>query len=89
MPKLTIYTKSYCPYCVRALSVLKSIGLEDYEEISIDGHEKDLRRKLMALTGGRWDVPQVFVDDRYIGDDDALLDMAQSGELLRLLTPVS
>jgi glutaredoxin 3 len=88
MPKLTIYTKSYCPYCVRALSVLKSIGLEDYEEISIDGREMDMRRKLMTLTGGRWDVPQVFVEDRYIGDDDALLGMAQSGELLRLLTPV-
>jgi glutaredoxin 3 len=87
MAKLKVYTKSYCPYCVRVQSVLASADIEDYEEISIDGQEMAMRQKLVELTGGRWDVPQAFIDDRYIGDDDDLARLAQSGELKRMLEP--
>lgn len=86
MAKLKIYTKSYCPYCVRALSVLKSAGVTDFEDVSIDGQEMVMRQKLMELTNGRSDVPQVFIDDVYIGDDDALAALAQSGKLETLLS---
>ncbi|MDA0710369.1 MAG: glutaredoxin domain-containing protein [bacterium] len=85
MAKLKIFTKSYCPYCVRALSVLKSEGIEDFEEISIDGQEREMRQKLASMTRGRSDVPQVFIDDQYIGDDDELADLAKSGKLKSLL----
>jgi glutaredoxin 3 len=86
MPKLKIYTKSYCPYCVRALSVLKSVGITDFDEISIDGREMEMRQKLVGLTNGRSDVPQVFVGDQYIGDDDELSLLAKSGKLQQMLT---
>jgi glutaredoxin-related protein len=46
-----------------------------------------MRRELVTLTGGRWDVPQVFVDDTYLGDDDDLVRLAGSGELAALLAP--
>ncbi len=85
MAKLKVYTKSYCPYCVRAQSILASVGIEDYEDISIDGQETVMRQKLFELTGGRWDVPQAFVDDRYIGDDDDLARLAKSGKLKLML----
>ncbi len=85
MPRLKMYTRGFCPYCIRAKAILQDAGIEDYEEISIDGREPELRREIMALTGGRWDVPQVFVGDRYIGDDDALEAAVRSGELLRLI----
>lgn len=85
MAKLKVYTKSFCPYCVRARSILSSAGIDDFEEISIDGQEMEMRQKLFELTNGRWDVPQVFVGDKYIGDDDDLARLAQNGELAKLL----
>lgn len=85
MARLTIYTKSYCPYCIRALSMLKSAGIDDYEEISIDGNEGVMRQKLVELTNGRYDVPQIFIDGQYIGDDDQLAVLVQSGEIKDML----
>ena len=86
MPRLKLYTKSYCPYCDQARLTLESARITDYEEISIDGDEHKMRKELYTLTGGRWDVPQVFVDDQYIGDDDDLARLARSGELLQMLS---
>lgn len=85
MPKLTLYTKSYCPYCDRARDLLSSAGVADFEEISIDGDELRMRKSLYKMTGGRWDVPQAFVGDRYIGDDDDLARLAATGELAKML----
>jgi len=85
VPRLKLYTRQYCPYCDRAKAILTSAGITEYEEIPIDGSEREMRQRLYDLTGGRFDVPQVFVDDAYLGDDDDLARLAQSGELLTLL----
>jgi len=65
--------------------VLASAEVTDYEEISIDGNESEMRQQLASMTGGRWDVPQAFVDEKYLGDDDDLARLASSGELLAKL----
>lgn len=44
-----------------------------------------MRQRLHELTGGRWDVPQAFVADTYLGDDDDLARLAQDGELLKMV----
>lgn len=62
------------------------MGIRDYEEISIDGNEMRMRKELFDQTG-RWDVPQAFVGDDYIGDDDDLAAEAESGALVRRLSP--
>lgn len=85
MSRLKVYTKQFCPYCVRVQMILKSAGIQDYEEISIEGREMEMRQKLMEWTGGRGDVPQIFLDDQYIGDDDALAALANSGKLNQML----
>ncbi len=83
MAGFKLYTKKFCPYCTRAISILKSAGIHEYEEIPIEGRESEFRQKLMDLTG-RWDVPQAFFGTKYLGDDDGLASLAQSGELQRL-----
>ena len=83
MPHLKIYTTDFCSYCDRAKAILESKGITDYEEVNIAERE-EMREEIARLTGGRWDVPQVFIDGAYVGDDDALAELAYSGELERV-----
>jgi GrxC family glutaredoxin len=64
MAKIQIYTQSYCPYCTRAKEFVKSKGL-DFEEINLDGKDEELN-SLKNRTGHRT-IPQIFVDDKFIG----------------------
>ncbi len=83
MSHLKIYTTDPCAYCDRAKAILESKGITEYEEVNIVGRE-EMREEIARLTGGRWDVPQVFIDGAYVGDDDALAELAYSGELERI-----
>ena len=71
-PKVTVYTKQSCPFCVRAKRLLEKKGVA-YEEIDVEGSD-DLRIWLAEKTGQKT-VPQVFVGERSLGgfsDVDAL-----------------
>lgn len=71
-PKVTVYTKRSCPYCVRAKALLSKKGVS-YEEISVE--ENDALRTWLVERSGQMTVPQVFVGDRPLGgfsDLDAL-----------------
>ncbi len=71
-PKVTVYTKSYCPYCTRAKRLLQQKGVA-FEEIDAEGDDA-LRAWLVEKTG-QMTVPQIFVGERSLGgfsDIDAL-----------------
>jgi glutaredoxin 3 len=53
---LTVYSKSNCPFCDRAKSLLESKGIE-YKTVSIE-EDQDARQHLMDL--GLRSVPQIF-----------------------------
>ena len=82
MAQLKIYTTDFCPWCDRAKRILENRGIE-FEEINIHGNPT-MRDEIEALTGRR-DVPQIFINDQYIGDDDDLAEFAQSDELEKML----
>ncbi len=72
MATVKVYTKTNCPFCVRAKSLLDRKGVA-YEEIDAE-HDDALRIWLVEKTGQRT-VPQIFVGDRSLGgfsDIDAL-----------------
>ena len=48
MVHVTIYTKPYCPYCLRAVSLLEKKGV-DFTELDA-AFDPDLRREMMQ----RW-----------------------------------
>jgi glutaredoxin 3 len=84
-PKVTLYTKQNCPFCVRAKALLTRKGVA-FEEIPVEDRE-ELRTWLMEATGQRT-VPQVFVGERSLGgytdvaalDADGTLDAILRGE---------
>ncbi len=82
MAKVIVYTTEYCPYCVRAKSLLKHKGVA-FEEIDV-GQDDALRDKMVEESGRRT-VPQIFIDDKPIGGFDELYALDQDGELDRLL----
>lgn len=83
MAKVEIYTKSYCPYCVRAKELLKKKGVT-FEEIDIE-HDQDLAMKIMERSGGRKTVPQIFIDNIHVGGCDDLYALDSEGKLDTML----
>ncbi len=79
MAKVEIYTKYLCPYCSRALSILKSKGAEIEEtDITLSSSK---RAEMVERSGGRLTVPQIFIDGRNIGGCDDLMDFDAEGKL--------
>jgi glutaredoxin 3 len=83
MPSVTIYTKSWCPYCQSAKELLASKGVA-FTEIEISGKAEE-RAAMIQRAGGRMTVPQIFVGDRHVGGCDDLYALDARGELDKLL----
>ena len=83
MARVEIYTKFLCPYCARAIALLKAKGVAfDEIDISMGGAG---RTRMIERSGGRTTVPQIFIDDRAIGGSDDLAALDRNGGLDPLL----
>jgi len=76
--KIEIYTWGYCPFCVRAKNLLNEKGLE-FIEHNLDGKDDELMA-LRDRTGQRT-VPQIFIDDEFIGGFSELSALNADGKL--------
>ncbi len=83
MTQVTIYTKPYCPYCIRALSLLEKKGVE-FTEIEA-AFDPEKRREMNDRSGGRNTFPQIFIGERHIGGCDEMMALEQQGKLDALL----
>ena len=70
MSKVEIYTWQYCPFCIRAKSLLKKKNV-NFTEYKIDGDE-DARALMIERADGRRTLPQIFIDNEGIGGCDDL-----------------
>ncbi|MDE1466656.1 glutaredoxin 3 [Aurantiacibacter sp. D1-12] len=78
-----MYSKAWCPFCVRAKSLLKKKGVEIIEyDITMGGPKREemMQRKPDAMT-----VPQIFINDQAIGGSDDLAVLDREGKLDALL----
>ena len=83
MKNIIMYSSSYCPFCTNAERLLEEKGFDITQKILIDEDPNELE-KMMKLTGKRT-VPQIFIDNNYIGGFDELRACDLSGELDKLL----
>jgi glutaredoxin 3 len=79
---VTVYTGSFCGYCLQVMSLLARRGIA-FTEVSVEDHP-DVRQELLARSGRRT-LPQVYVGDRYIGGAAEVAALDRSGELTRLI----
>ena len=83
MAKIVLYTVQGCGYCRRAREMLRSKGA-DFEERDITS-TPEVRDDLAKRSGGERSVPQVYVNDQYIGQDDELQEWIAGGKLDEML----
>lgn len=83
MPEVTIYTTRFCPFCIRAKSVLKSKKV-DFNEIPVDG-DQALRDKMTKLAGGVHTVPQIWIGETHVGGCSELVALDSAGKLDAML----
>lgn len=81
--QVTVYTRPLCPYCVRALSLLKKKGA-NIVEISA-AFDKKKRAEMLAKSNGKKTYPQIFIGDHHVGGCDDLIALDDAGELDALL----
>jgi len=83
MSKVEIYTWQYCPFCIRAKSLLKKKNV-NFTEYKIDGDE-DARALMIKRADGRRTLPQIFIDNEGIGGCDDLYTLENENKLDALL----
>ncbi len=81
MTKIKIYTKTLCPFCIKAKLILKSLGKE-FEEITLKTDEEILE---LSSKTGMMTVPQIFINDKLIGGCDDLEKLKKENKLKDLL----
>lgn len=82
MAQITIYSTSYCPYCVRAKDLLKRKG-QEYTEINAE--DDAVREEMIVKAGGRRTVPQIFINETHVGGFDDLYALDKAGKLDAML----
>lgn len=73
--KATIYSKDYCPFCVRAKALLNKLGIQYDEFIISDSQDKTLephqqwasREDLISRAPDARTVPQIWLNNEHVG----------------------
>ena len=80
--EVKMYTTRFCPYCVRARSLLANKNVE-FIDVAVDS-EPDLRREMVELSG-RYTVPQIWIGSKHIGGYDDIAMLERQGQLDQIL----
>lgn len=81
-PKVLMYSTPFCPYCIRAKSLLNRKNVE-FEDIDVGGNMA-LWQEMEEKTG-RNTVPQIYIGDFHVGGYDDMAALEHTGKLNELL----
>jgi glutaredoxin 3 len=83
MTQITIYTKPYCPYCIRAVDLLEKKGVA-FTEIEA-AFDPEKRQEMIQRSNGGMTFPQIFIGEQHIGGCDDMMALEREGKLDPLL----
>jgi glutaredoxin 3 len=78
MAKVEIYTTASCSWCLAAKMLVKQKG-HAYEEVRVDTDPAKFAE--MLSRSKRQSVPQIFIDDEFIGGYEDLVAAVRAGRL--------
>lgn len=82
---LVVFSKSYCPYCIKVKELLTKLGAKQVViELDIEGDGAAIQSALAGWTGQRT-VPNVFIGGQHVGGCDDTVAKHKSGNLVPLL----
>lgn len=84
MPRVEVYTQPWCPFCARAISLLKRKAIA-FEEIHAPSGTPE-RAESIERSGGLTSVPQIFIGGCHVGGSDQLAALERAGKLDAMLT---
>lgn len=85
MNKIDIYTSAICPYCIKAKKLLTSLHLT-YVEHNIDDNFEEITKELSEKFQRHiMTVPQIIINNHYVGGYDDLEAMYKSGKLKEII----
>jgi len=86
--KIVIFSKSWCPHCKAAKSLLSGVAIGDdikVSELDEMGQEGErIQQYLLEKTGQRT-VPSIFINQKHIGGNDAVQSLSRQGRLVGLV----
>jgi glutaredoxin 3 len=79
LARIEIYSSMLCGYSYRAKKLLdsKSVAYEEIDVMLSPGR----RTEMVARSGGRRSVPQIFLDGQHLGDCEELYALEAAGKL--------
>ncbi|KAI8443661.1 thioredoxin-like protein [Phakopsora pachyrhizi] len=83
---VVVFSKSYCPYCKKAVETLAQSGVSSPKVIQLDevsdgeSQHEYLKEKTQQRT-----VPSIFINKKHIGGNSDLQELKSNGELDKLL----
>lgn len=79
MARVKVYSTGTCPICDRAKALLTKWGVT-YKEIRVDQDQAGLK-EMMQVSNNARTVPQITIDEKWIGGFTELTELHMDGEL--------
>ena len=84
MARVKIFSTGICPICDKTKNLLSKWGIA-FEEARVDQDREQLKQMLLITDGARR-VPQIVIDDEWIGGFTELTELHMDGKLDHLVS---
>ncbi len=79
MARVKVFSTGICPICEKTKALLTKWGIP-YDEVRVDT-DMTTRREFTKITNGARTVPQIAIDDKWIGGFTELTELHMDNEL--------